>query len=612
MKLKVLATATLICSVTISTSFSVLAGQAGTNNIVSDADLESYETISVDEQIEKLFDETSEYTGLDSKYIDILYKIAGGKADYVDTEPDVYIDTTIESSKGALTIDGANTVWIKAPYIENNMQRDSERYLPDAVYSVAYDIKAIMTQRQYYNREGNQEYFDNLNEDSRNNIVFLESLLLYTGENEESVNNIINVHSKIMSTKNDIGNIVSIIEDKPVIKNEYIEIFNSIGITDSRSLSYIAITLNNLDIDSDVQIETPYIANYASRENMMIAALSLTGKVRYVWGGGHVGTANIDGINPIWEQWESLYPKSGSGLDGIGTSIRPIGSWCPIHGYTSAEYHGNVVTSADSYLNLRREIIPDINENEYKYRNILSQIEYSEDTSEHLIDGLDCSGYASWIYNQITSDYEYNQTALYFMEQSGIKEVAYGSKLLPGDVFAWSTHIVTIVGKVRDNSKVYVCIEEVPNVLRFGVIYYGGASNSDIELAKQIAMEANQLLGNIDTNTEEVNMYNMDAIGAYTEKTVSEQLNEETGEITEVEETSEKYYKAIGRYNGKFYDEDTIIEQYGTSYSNLTAQQIIEYTLTKLPLSYVSGYNVYDGELFNKELAASNLGVTVQ
>ena len=43
----------------------------------------------------------------------------------------------------------------------------------------------------------------------------------------------------------------------------------------------------------------PYKLNYTSRENLLLAATSLTGKVSYIWGGGHEGTSNIDGINQV-------------------------------------------------------------------------------------------------------------------------------------------------------------------------------------------------------------------------------------------------------------------------------------------------------------------------
>ena len=37
----------------------------------------------------------------------------------------------------------------------------------------------------------------------------------------------------------------------------------------------------------------PYKLGYTSRENMMLAAMSVVGKVRYVWGGGHLGSGNL-------------------------------------------------------------------------------------------------------------------------------------------------------------------------------------------------------------------------------------------------------------------------------------------------------------------------------
>ena len=43
----------------------------------------------------------------------------------------------------------------------------------------------------------------------------------------------------------------------------------------------------------------------------------------------------------------------------------------------------------------------------------------------------------------------------------------------------------------------------------------------------------------------------------------------------------------------------------------MTAKEIISYTLTKLPMSYVNGYSIYNGDLFNIKDVSSNLGVTV-
>ena len=59
-----------------------------------------------------------------------------------------------------------------------------------------------------------------------------------------------------------------------------------------------------------------------------------------------------------------------------------------------------------------------------------------EGVSAHRLDGLDCSGFASWVFNQITNKYNIDSAAMYFTRQDGIESLDIGSELLPGDMFA--------------------------------------------------------------------------------------------------------------------------------------------------------------------------------
>lgn len=589
----------------------------------------------VSTQVERLYDVIADNTGLDAKYIRQLHVLAGGKAIYKDKKANIYNDETINTYKGPMDIDGANTVYQKAEFVEcpdNSIERPSKYYLPDAVYSVSYDIKALMSQRMFYNRGSYQDYFNTLTDDTMNNILFYEAVLLYTGESIETVNNILVAYMEILTAKGANENIIETVDGNAKIKDTYIEILSKYNFSDTKTLANLAIVLSydeNLAVYDNTNYITetnilPYIKNYTSRENMMVSAISLVGKVRYVWGGGHDGTANIDGINPSWYDWNEAYPseavsesvsldKNGNEVlhreynDGFGTCIRSASYWCPIHGSGSSEFHGKTVFSPSDYLNIRDSII-DYSKYSYDdYMNILSQIEFGDGINEHLLDGLDCSGYVSWVYNQITDKYTFNEAAQYFASQSGLKDIPFGSELLPGDVFAWDSHIVLVVGKVKDNSKAYVTVEQTPNVLRFGVIYYNGASSKDINEAINIANNANKLIGGINTDNEPTKKYCMNAVGYYTETNTT--IDDETGE--EVVSTENKYYTAIARYKDEFMDENTVIKGYDVSLKNMSAQQIIEYTLTKLPISYVLGYNIYDGDLFNKEIISSDLGVTL-
>lgn len=696
---------------------------------------------SLDAQLDELYNKIGEHLGVDKGIVKQIHALCGSKAVYADKKPSIYNDLTTYKSMDIYRGKGEQGILQKADFIEcgdDNIDRPSEYFLPDALYSVSYDIVSLMSQRFNCDRGPMQEYFDNMKEDVKQRIVFYEAVMEYTGCKEDTVDEIFKAYEKCLYDKQKDENVVETNKDGQLeIKSKFRKIFNDIGIKNETRLNYLAIILSydkdlavndNTESTKDEYI-VPYKLNYTSRENMMLAAACLVGKVRYVWAGGHSGASYIDGINPAWEMWSDLYTG-----DNYEKCIQPHGSWCPEHGQSSGECtQGGIIRSLDDYISKRSKTFGTDELDQDKYRKLLAKVNYSNGISTHTLDGLDCSGFASWLYNQITDKYNVNSTARNFTKQSGIKEVAFGSKMLPGDVFSWTSHIVVIVGQVRKGSKAYVTVEETPHVLKYGVVYYAGASSADIEYGKKIASEANTLIGGIPSGKETPHVYCMNNVGHYTEeeevevtdkkgkgkhkkkagagqkkvdvsivdnglslltsafesteesteqetetetetedskteegtteskteekddsekentteKTDSEKENKTEKTDSEKENTTEdkkdkgskkdkkdkkknkkgkkknkkgkhkkkktkkvkvdKQYISIGRFEGTFID-----EQFGhESFEDLTALEIIRHTIKKLPMSYISGYNIYKGKLFDKKTVASELGVKV-
>lgn len=676
---------------------------------------------SLDDQLDELYSKIGEHLGVDKSIIKQIHALCGSKAVYADKKPSIYNDLTTYKSMDIYRGNGEQGILQKADFIEcgdDNIERPSEYFLPDALYSVSYDIVSLMSQRFNCDRGPMQEYFDNLKEDVKQRIVFYEAVMEYTGCKESAVDEIFKAYEKCLYDKQKDENVIETNKDGQLeIKSKFRKVFNDIGIKNETRLNYLAIILSydkdlavndNAESTKDEYI-VPYKLNYTSRENMMLAAACLVGKVRYVWGGGHSGASYIDGINPAWEMWSDLYTG-----DSYEKCIQPHGSWCPEHGYSSGECtQGGIIRSLDDYISKRSKTFGTDELDQDKYRKLLAKVDYSNGISTHTLDGLDCSGFASWLYNQITDKYNVNSTARCFTKQGGIKEVAFGSQMLPGDVFSWTSHIVVIVGQVRKGSKAYVIVEETPHVLKYGVVYYAGASSADIEYGKKIASEANTLIGGIPSGKETPHVYCMNNVGHYTEEVEvdeekekstkkkekgtkvgsktdvsvvdndlslltsavesiettetntedsTEQETEEIGTEDKVETDTEenkdnkenkdssdkkenkekdkdkkskdtkkdkkgkgkkkkhkdkkkktkkvkvnKQYISIGRFEGTFIDEKLGHE----SFEDLTALEIIRHTIKKLPMSYVSGYNIYKGKLFDKKTVASELGVKV-
>ena len=555
------------------------------------------EEINLDGQIHQLYSRVGEEVNLDYLYIKMLHLMAGGNAVYADLSPDIYKDTTIEAINGPMELPGANQDYnLRAPWVENRgIEVDAKYYLPDAMYNVAYDIVNIMSSRDKIDRSNQQDYFDILGNEAKTRILFYEASLEYCGASQISVNNFYQSYMQILYNK-DIGeNTVEIVDGSLRVKDKYAKILSTNGAS-KEDLSIIATIMsfdnqlaNSNSLDTlDGTYRLPYNIGETTRANLMTAAMSIVGKVSYVWGGGHLGTADIDGINPIWNDFYTSYISNNKN----NMCIRPDSSWCPIHGYSTNEngclLEADMVYSAEQYIKSRESILENIDKIGDRYKEFLTNsIIFEYGVNSHRLDGLDCSGYASWVYNQIDNNRRYDSGARYFIRDSGLKSIGYGSRMMPGDVFSWALHIVIVVGPSSKGSDAYVMLEASPNTVKFGTIYYGSATYSEREEAKNIAEEANKLLGNLED--EKTNTYNMSTLG-YSDDII-EKINGR--------------YAEIGRFTG-FEDEGVVIEGYNKEFKDFTANEVIQYTIDKLGYEYISGAKNYTGSIFNISVGVEN------
>lgn len=567
---------------------------------------------TIDSQVNRLYDEIGNELGIPYTYVKTMHLIAGNKAVYADRSPNIYSDTTIESLPGPFEIENVFQMYDKkAPNTgmdEKESEYSSKYYLPDAAYNVLSTIKSIMEERETADRGSMQEYFDSLLPDAKQNILFYEAVMKYCGQPEEEINSFYRAYERIIYLKEKDEYVISVNENgKYAIKEKFRNVLDKYGIQSTEALA-IALSFDALLAESSspdvLKSEVPlhYKVGYTSRENMMIAAMSLVGKVRYVWGGGHGGTGDINGINPIWECFNELYIQSGKEKN----CIQPAGSWCPIHGSLSGQCSlgDKGVTTIDDYLNLRGKEI----ENTAAYAKIegkdLTKIFDGENLAytnrdgsgrkieAHRVEGLDCSGFASWLYNQIDNTRTYDSNARNFVSSCGLRELEFGEELLPGDVMAWNSHIIVTVGKLDETGRVYLEIESTPNVVKLGVAYYPGATQEQLNKAKQIAKEANELLGGI--KDQYVSAYNLKNL-QYTTRVIKET----DGENGEEGQSQVVYTKSLrlGRLDKPFLDEDEKTST-GKTMSEMTGREIIQYVINTLPINIMSGIDTYKGEIF--------------
>lgn len=605
-----------------------------------ESEIVAVEDLSV--QLNDMYHRVGKSLNIDYIYVKILHLLAGGKAIYPDKRPNIYSELTADNVDGPFDIKGAKQSYsLQAPWAfcpDEELIRPSKYYIADAAYSTTSEVVKIMNQRYFADRGQMRTYFDALSNDVRTNIIFCEAIMVYTGASQEAVESFYPNYEKILYEKEKNENVIESNEDGTFkFKDKFKEIMVANNIDDEYTLNILSIVLsfdsklaqsNDPDAIKEAYV-IPYKQDYTSRENMMAAAMSVVGKVRYVWGGGHVSSGSIDGINPSWKAFYNAYPTSENEL-GYGMCIKPTKSWCPIHGMVENEngclMMANTVYSVEQYVDSRKEIesIDTQAIEGQKYIDLMEDgVDFDHGVNSHRLDGLDCSGYASWLYNQITNKRKYDSGARNFINAGGLKSIEYGSKMLPGDVFSWGAHIVVVIGPSTTNSKAYVMVEASPNMVKFGVMYYGSASQSDINKAIVTAREANDLIGNIP-KTEKTHIYNMDSVG-YTTVTVesesSESNSDELSSATnsdDVTNTSvendgaiqkeEKVirYAEIGRLGYPYMDENLIVADYGKKIKEMTAQEIIQYTINNYSEEYISGLDDYSGTEFNIDKFRTN------
>lgn len=443
----------------------------------------------------------------------------------------------------------------------------------DALCELYKQLDYIYSSRINRVRSTYGEQYTNLDTETKKIITTIETIMIYTGSSDEDADKFMRAYD------------MSICTDKSLE-----DCINDCKICNSSNIVYINRLCtkyeNILSSNDKLNCDEPHVYGKSSKENAMVAAMSIIGKVRYIWGGGHNGASAIGAINPCWEAFNRLYEESGNNSRYIGyNSYR-----CHIHGDSGditeeAEYKSCMEISGlydiNSYLNSRSKIM-DIDYASCEY----IKSKYSENiiSTGHNIDGLDCSGYISWILNQVDSSRIYDCTSSTFKDIEGIEVIEFGNELQTCDIFAWTNHVVMVLGQLNENSKVYIAVEQAPCTPRLCVIYYEGAIKSDIEEAKRIAEDANTLIAGNKLN---VNIYCMDHKGV-SDETVEEECEENI-----------KQFREIYRLG---------VEMEYSEVDSMYALDIINTVISKLPISYLYGYEDYRG-LLDTNCIATRVGL---
>lgn len=244
----------------------------------------------------------------------------------------------------------------------------------------------------------------------------------------------------------------------------------------------------------------PHVFAASTQSEMLEDALSLVGKVRYVWGGGHVGTAEIKGVSPLWEPFNALYLQDGVPSEAtIGTSTQ----WCPFHSSKTCLENDPGCYSVERLINERADLYG-LSEEDF---SIFSTVDFS-DRSEykrlHRFDGLDCSGFMSWVVYQALGTY---QESMEYMELSPFCTMVSRYDLKPGDIVEFDAHTYMLVGEVQPGCWIHV--ESTPGVLRLGVTWWGNGKWA-IDEAYQIILQ--YYAENDLTVTDPMRVFNLDAL----------------------------------------------------------------------------------------------------
>lgn len=555
----------------------------------------------IQSQLEDLYAQISSNLNLNVSYIRVLHDLSKSDMVYADEFPNIYTDLTVEEFTEPFTLRESDPQKYDkvADFIEcgdNTIERPNSHYLPDALYNVCADIAAIMNSRATMDRGDFTRDYNKLPSEIREEILFCESVGVYAGYPDETVNKFLEAYLTFLKSDKPLESIVEKSDDGQLtIGDTTAGVFADLGFSED-GLETIAVILSSLSLNNVKSVassiekdpfELPYTLGLTTRENLMKAAFSIVGKCKYVWGGGHVSTGIVYGINPVWAWFSDLYGKE-EGEPGYNSCIVPGYSWCPIHGeYENSGdgclFYSDSITSIDDYADTLDDILTkdqkEVLDTE-EFKQMFDEVNFNSPVLSHRLDGLDCSGYTSWLYNQVATEHIYDSGARYFIAQSGVDSLGMDERLLPGDVYSWGDHIIVIVGAVDSESDAYVMVEQSPNTVKFGVCYFNEASSSDIKKGKEIAREANTLLGNINSD-EYVSSYNMDGC---------------------CDSTDPVWKHDCGRLIETFLDEDKLVEGYDKPFEDFTAQEVIQYVVSsysKYDDKYLSGLEEYNGEMFS-------------
>ena len=256
-----------IALLAVGISFGSVDIQVFANDVIHENVMITDNTNSLYNQLHVLYNSIGNKLGVKPNYIKLLHSLSDNTLEYSGEYPNIYSDLALEE---CIKIQNIEIVYQKADFLNNRnneIELASAYYLPDALYSLSYDIVALMSQRYNYNRGGMQIYFDALQDNVKKDIVFYESVLLYTGESEETVNKFYNAYEKIMYDKQENE---SIINENGEFKEKYAETLRNIGIN---NLKYLAILMKdntiitkNDNIDNvKTEYTMPYKLNYTSR-----------------------------------------------------------------------------------------------------------------------------------------------------------------------------------------------------------------------------------------------------------------------------------------------------------------------------------------------------------
>ena len=528
-------------------------------------------SIEVTEQINELIEGIAPQFGMKVWQINIIYQMLKIKPVYIDKAPNIYIDKVVDEIK---LPDGVKI----QRYLDRNNKggKGDNHRISDALYSAVYGFDEYQVKNTLRNSNAAEKVgIENLTSEDIKYIKFTADILdyfgmtLYKDKFYEDYGKIVN--GAINNTSNTSLLYYNVFQNIEVAAIGQGEIFGRRE--DKDYLAVLAAVLSGNDriiingafrkmVDAAEVAESTEKWGYEygkfSRKNMMKAAVSLVGKVRYVWGGGHGGGGQIAGINPMWEKFNDIYHE-----EAANKCIKPSGSWCPVHGKTqNCAFSGPYVNSLSSYVSKWRDIEEkyadiieitgdDINELKKAFYNFdgrtyVSWYGAGNNVEEHRVDGLDCSGFASWLYNQVDTTKIYDTTASIWTEQSNVMRLGYGTRLMPGDTVSYDKHIVVIFGRYSENC--YIIVEQTPDELKFGACSFLNGSEKLSEAA-QYAKEFNKQSGVVDW--EDVNSFNFD--------------NYRYGRKL-----------ALGRSTRAFEDEGQIIKKYGRSFENLNVAEIID------------------------------------